>query len=87
MKFQELLEEYNMLTRQQRLFYPRNFKLSEKFISTLKQEMKVQDEAGISPDDFARKLIKALQFYVSDYKKLKKAKTVTPIQKAPQSLN
>lgn len=86
MKFQELLEEYNMLTKQQRLFYPRNFKLSEKFISVLKQEMKMQDEAGISPDEFARKLIKALQFYVTDYKKIKKAKQAIPIQNKKEEI-
>lgn len=74
MKFQELLENYNMLTKQQRLFYPRNFKLSDKFVANLKNEMMMQDKAGIDPDMFARKLIKALQFYVADYKKTKKSK-------------
>jgi hypothetical protein len=86
MKFQELLKEYNMLTRQQRLFYPRNFKLSEKFIFALKQEMKSQDEAGITPDEFARKLIKALQFYVADYKKIKKAVAVSKVDNLPSAL-
>lgn len=86
MKFQQLLEEYNMLTRQQRLFYPRNFKLSEKFIFALKQEMNTQDEAGISPDEFARKLLKALQFYVADYKKIKKAIPVSKINNSPKTL-
>lgn len=75
-KFQQLLESYGMLTRQQRLFYPRNFNLSSQFIDSLKKEMELQSKAGMDPDLFARKLNKALQFYIADYKKIQAAKKV-----------
>ena len=75
-KFQQLLESYGMLTRQQRLFYPRNFNLSSQFIDSLKKEMELQSKAGMDPDLFARKLNKALQFYIADYKKIQSAKKV-----------
>lgn len=75
-KFQQLLEQYGMLTRQQRLFYPRNFNLSAEFINSLKKEMQLQSKAGMDPDLFAKKLNKALQFYIADYKKLQTAKKV-----------
>ena len=74
MKFQELMEQYGMLTKQQRLFYPRNFTLSTEFIRALKKELDTQVKAGMDPDVFAKKLNKALQFYIADYKKLGAAK-------------
>lgn len=74
MKFQQLLEAYGMMTKQQRLFYPRNFKLSEQFIQALKKEMVLQGKAGLEPEQFAKKLNKALEFYIADYKKMKTAK-------------
>jgi hypothetical protein len=78
-KFQQLLESYGMLTTQQRLFYPRNFNLSPEFIASLKKEMARQSKTGIEPDLFARKLNKALQFYIADYKKLQAAKKVDKV--------
>jgi hypothetical protein len=81
-KFQQLLESYGMLTTQQRLFYPRNFNLSPEFIASLKKEMARQSKTGIEPDLFARKLNKALQFYIADYKKLQAAKKVDKVNLA-----
>jgi hypothetical protein len=81
-KFQQLLESYGMLTIQQRLFYPRNFNLSPEFIASLKKEMARQSKTGIEPDLFARKLNKALQFYIADYKKLQAAKKVDKVNMA-----
>jgi len=81
-KFQQLLESYGMLTTQQRLFYPRNFNLSPEFIASLKKEMERQSKTGIEPDLFARKLNKALQFYIADYKKLQAAKKVDKVTTA-----
>ena len=78
MKFQDLLESYGMLTTQQRLFYPRNFNLSPEFVAALKKEMGSQIKAGLDPDLFAKKLFKALQFYVADFKKMAKAKRAEP---------
>lgn len=88
-KFQQLLEAYGMMTRQQRLFYPRNFKLSEEFIQALKKEMILQTKAGLEPEAFASKLNKALQFYIADFKKTRAAKRVNTepeVEKKPAAL-
>jgi hypothetical protein len=74
MKFQELMEQYGMLTKQQRLFYPRNFTLSSEFTKALKKELESQVAADVDLDVFARKLNKALQFYIADHKKIRNAK-------------
>lgn len=68
-KFQALLESYGMMTRQQRLFYPRNFNLSPEFIAALKKEIEKQHKAGMDLGLFERKLTKALQFFTADFKK------------------
>ena len=86
MKFQELMEQYGMLTKQQRLFYPRNFALSNEFTQALKKELDTQVKAGMDPDMFVKKLNRALQFYVADYKKLQAAKTVQQVD-TTQALN
>lgn len=64
MNFQELLEHYGMIKREQRLFYPKNFNLSERFIEALKDEMALQEKAGINKRKFANKLNRALQFHI-----------------------
>lgn len=87
MKFQELLEQYGMLTKQQRLFYPRNFTLSVEFIRALKKELDTQAAAGMDPDTFAKKLNKALQFYIADYKKVHGAKKAEPVPNNPALAN
>ena len=69
MKFQELCEQYGMLKREQRMFYPKNFNLSEKFISALKEEIALQEKAGINANKFAHKLNRALQFHIDEHKK------------------
>jgi hypothetical protein len=87
MKFQELMEQYGMLTKQQRLFYPRNFTLSTEFTRALKKELEIQAAAGIDLDIFAKKLNKALQFYIADYKKLKSAKKAEKVPNASALAN
>jgi hypothetical protein len=66
MKFQELMEQYGMLKKEQRLFYPRNFNLSETFIKALKEEIRKQEKAGIDKKKFAQKLNRALQFHIEE---------------------
>ena len=66
MKFQELMEQYGMLKKEQRLFYPRNFNLSETFIKALKEEIRIQEKAGINKKKFAQKLNRALQFHIEE---------------------
>lgn len=68
MKFQELMEQYGMIKREQRMFYPKNFSLSERFLKALKEEMQVQEKAGIDKKKFAQKLNRALQFHIGDNK-------------------
>ena len=66
MNFQQLLEQYGMLKKEQRLFYPRNFNLSETFIKALKEEIRIQEKAGIDKKKFAQKLNRALQFHIGE---------------------
>ena len=42
MKFQELMEQYGMIKKEQRMFYPKNFNLSERFLKALKEEIALQ---------------------------------------------
>jgi hypothetical protein len=64
--FQDLLEQYGMIKKEQRLFYPRNFNLSETFIKALKEEIRLQEKAGIDKKKFAQKLNRALQFHIEE---------------------
>ena len=64
--FQDLLEQYGMIKKEQRLFYPRNFNLSETFIKALKEEIRLQERAGIDKKKFAQKLNRALQFHIEE---------------------
>lgn len=68
-KFQQLMENYGILRQEKRLFYPRNFSLSERFLAALKEELKLQEKAGIVPEKFAHKLNRALQFHIDEHKK------------------
>jgi len=69
MKFQELMEQYGMIKKEQRMFYPKNFNLSEGFLKALKAEIALQEKAGIDANKFAHKLNRALQFHISEHKK------------------
>jgi hypothetical protein len=69
MKFQELMEQYGMIKKEQRMFYPKNFNLSEGFLKALKAEIALQEKAGIDANKFAQKLNRALQFHISEHKK------------------
>lgn len=60
------MEQYGMLKKEQRLFYPRNFNLSETFIKALKEEIRKQEKVGIDKKKFAQKLNRALQFYIEE---------------------
>jgi hypothetical protein len=69
MKFQELMEQYGMIKKEQRMFYPKNFNLSEGFLKALKAEIALQEKVGIDANKFAHKLNRALQFHISEHKK------------------
>lgn len=66
MSFQELLEHYGMIKREQRLFYPKNFNLSERFLQALKEEILIQEKAGINKKKFVNMLNRALQFHINN---------------------
>lgn len=68
MKFQELMEQYGMIKREQRMFYPKNFNLSERFLKALREEISLQEKAGIDSKKFAHKLNRALQFHIDEMK-------------------
>jgi len=68
MKFQELMEQYGMIKREQRMFYPKNFNLSERFLKALKEEIALQEKSGIDSKKFAHKLNRALQFHIDEMK-------------------
>lgn len=63
------MESYGILKREKRMFYPRNFNLSERFLASLREELKTQEAAGIAPEKFANKLNRALQFHIEEHKK------------------
>lgn len=62
------MESYGILKQEKRMFYPRNFNLSERFLNALKAELAMQQKAGIEPEKFAQKLNRALQFHIGEYK-------------------
>ena len=62
--FQHLLEQYGMIKKEQRMFYPKNFNLSESFVKALKEEMALHEKSGIEKKKFLRKLTRALPFHV-----------------------
>jgi hypothetical protein len=65
-KFQELMESYGMIKKEQRMFYPKNFNLSE--------ELSLQEKSGVDAKAFTAKLNRALQFHIDDYNKNKSNK-------------
>jgi len=72
MKFQDLMESYGMLKREQRMFYPKNFNLSDKFKKALQEELKLQEKSGVDPKRFMHKLSRAMQFHIDEYNKANK---------------
>ena len=69
MTFEKLMEQYGMIKQEKRLFYPKNFNLSEGFLKALKAEIALQEKAGIDSKKFAHKLNRALQFHIDEHKK------------------
>lgn len=68
MTFQHLLERYGMIKQEKRLFYPKNFNLSERFLQALREELALQEKSGIDSKKFANKLNRALQFHIDEMK-------------------
>jgi hypothetical protein len=58
----KLVENYNSLKFTRRLFYPRNFNISEEFKNSFKKEFKRLSNEGHSPKHIITKISKALMF-------------------------
>ena len=68
MKFQALLENYGMIKQEKRMFYPRNFNLSERFLKALREELILQEKSGVMTEKFSHKLNRALEFHIKEHK-------------------
>jgi hypothetical protein len=63
-KANTILENYGSIVTKSRMFYPRNFNLSQKFINAFKEEVNRLKTEGASEKDIIRKLSKALNFHL-----------------------
>ena len=62
-KLEELSENFKFIKYTKREFYPKNFKLSEEFVSAFRREYKRLIDEGIDPKRALVKLNKALLFH------------------------
>lgn len=60
--FEENIESIRTVRRQ---FYPRNFELSNEFITAFKNEYKRLAESGQRPKSLLEKINKALKFHIN----------------------
>lgn len=68
-KAQKILENYGSIKTVSRLFYPRNFNLSEEFITSFRKEYARLKSLGIDDKRILSKLNKALHFHSRDTNK------------------
>ena len=62
-KFEELLESFNFIKTVKREFYPKNFKLSEDFVKSFKNEYSRLVKEGNHPRKVLARINKALLFH------------------------
>jgi len=62
-KFEELLESFNFIKTVKREFYPKNFKLSEDFIKSFRNEYTRLVKEGNHPRKVLARINKALLFH------------------------
>lgn len=62
--FKSLLENYNSIVFKKRMFFPRNFNLSDEFIGSLKKEIGRLKKENLKDNQIVEKLSKALHFLV-----------------------
>ena len=68
MKFDELCEGFGVLQQTKKIMYPRQIKLSETFLESLRNEyyrMKLEEDTERPVKNRPQKFLKALQFHVS----------------------
>ncbi|NBW58913.1 hypothetical protein EBR43_14285 [bacterium] len=61
--YETLLEGYQSMLIKNRLFYPRNFNLSQEFLNAFKKEYSRLKELNIDDKRILQKITKALQFH------------------------
>jgi len=62
-EYEKLLENFKSIKTIKREFYPKNFRLSEKFVSAFKDEYKRLVGEGMHPRKAFAKISKALLFH------------------------
>jgi len=69
-KFDETIanleENFSPIKTIRRSFYPRNFQLSEEFVTSFKREYKRLVDEGVCPNKALNRITKALLFHVRD---------------------
>ncbi|NBO99141.1 MAG: hypothetical protein EBU90_03305 [Proteobacteria bacterium] len=68
-KAQSILENYGSIKTVTRLFYPRNFNLSDEFINAFRKEYARLKSLGIDDKRILLKLNKALHFHTRETNK------------------
>lgn len=59
-------ENYKSIPIKTRMYYPRNFALSQEFIKSFKKEVTRLKAENVSEKDIIRKITRALNFHVKD---------------------
>ena len=57
------MENFGSILLKKRMFYPRNFKLSDKFTNILKEEIKRLKKECLSDSKIIEKISKCIRFY------------------------
>lgn len=65
-KYNQILEGYGSIKTVSRMFYPRNFALSQEFIEAFKKEFCRLKSMGIDEKRIIGKINKALHFHCKD---------------------
>ena len=61
-----LEENFKSIPIKSRMYYPRNFALSQEFIRSFKKEVQRLKAENVAEKDIIRKLTRALNFHVRD---------------------
>jgi hypothetical protein len=59
-------ENYKSIPIKSRIYYPRNFALSQEFVKSFKKEVARLKAENVSEKDIIRKITRALNFHVKD---------------------
>lgn len=65
-EIENIEENFKPIKTVRRSFYPRNFQLSEEFVTSFKQEYKRLVDEGVHPGKALSRITKALLFHTRD---------------------